>query len=238
MSATPRVVDAQVVRIMPHRPLAFTQGLIFNGPTLFESTGLKGNSDIREISALDGELVRYTDVPDEYFAEGIARWHDSIYQLTLDSNIIFKYDVGNLSLIDSYPWSGPGWGMCSGESGFLFTNGSEEIAFCDPVTFVRNECLKVRYGTRLIAGLNDLDIFGDIIIANVWKTNRVAVIHGKTGDVICWIECEELALRQGLKFDHPVMNGIAVDKDNGHIYLTGKHWKEMFVIEMPAILVK
>ena len=44
----------KVVKTYPHDPAAFTQGLIYLEGRLFESTGLHGRSEIREVYLDDG----------------------------------------------------------------------------------------------------------------------------------------------------------------------------------------
>ena len=52
-----------VLAAYPHDPAAFTQGLLLDGGTLFESTGLEGRSTLREVDLASGNVVRRHDVP-------------------------------------------------------------------------------------------------------------------------------------------------------------------------------
>ena len=47
--SVPRQYGFSVVKVYPHDPQAFTQGLIFERGRLYESTGLNGHSSLREI---------------------------------------------------------------------------------------------------------------------------------------------------------------------------------------------
>ncbi|HEY4561921.1 MAG TPA: glutaminyl-peptide cyclotransferase, partial [Thermoanaerobaculia bacterium] len=68
----PERLKVQVVSTRPHDPGAFTQGLVLDGDTLYESTGLNGKSSLREVDPRTGQVKRRLDIPYEYFAEGLA----------------------------------------------------------------------------------------------------------------------------------------------------------------------
>ena len=75
-TAAPAVVpslDYSIVRTYPHDPDAFTQGLLFHDGVLFESTGRNGFSSLRKVRLETGDVLQKVDVPEMYFAEGLAR---------------------------------------------------------------------------------------------------------------------------------------------------------------------
>jgi glutamine cyclotransferase len=63
----------QVVHTYPHDAQAFTQGLIYSGGHLYESTGLEGRSSLRMEDLETGRILQFQDVP-KHFAEGLTNW--------------------------------------------------------------------------------------------------------------------------------------------------------------------
>jgi len=72
----------QIVNIWPHDSNAFTQGLILSDGKLLESTGQEGFSSLRRVELESGKVLKKVDVPEPFFAEGIALLNGKIYQLT------------------------------------------------------------------------------------------------------------------------------------------------------------
>src|SRR5262249_57879629 len=91
LPATPRYTYT-VVRVFPHDPQAFTQGLEYVDGFLYEGTGLNGRSSIREVELDTGEVVQRRDLGPEYFGEGITIWKSHLIELTWQSHVGFVYD--------------------------------------------------------------------------------------------------------------------------------------------------
>lgn len=67
------VYSYRVVNTFPHDPAAYTQGLVFHEGSLLESTGLHGQSSLRQVELESGRILKRVDVPSKYFAEGDRR---------------------------------------------------------------------------------------------------------------------------------------------------------------------
>ena len=76
-----------------HDSDAYTQGLEFYQGRLFESTGLYGNSTLREINPTTGEVIRSIDLNASEFGEGMTFVGDEIIQLTWEEGTAYRYDV-------------------------------------------------------------------------------------------------------------------------------------------------
>ncbi len=83
----------EIVHTWAHDPHAFTQGLVFNGGNLIESTGEVGHSSLRRVELETGTVLQKVDVPPPYFAEGITLLKGKIYQLTWQHQLGFVYDA-------------------------------------------------------------------------------------------------------------------------------------------------
>src|SRR6266568_3429635 len=71
----------QVVRVYPHDPGAFTQGLEYVDGALYEGTGLNGRSLIRKVRLETGEVLQRRDISADYFGEGITLWKNDVIEL-------------------------------------------------------------------------------------------------------------------------------------------------------------
>src|ERR1700739_913202 len=100
-----------VVHTYPHDPQAFTQGLVYVDGHLYESTGLNGQSTLREEDLETGRVIREVSVPSQSFAEGLTNWGNTLIQLTWKAHLGFVYDRTTFQLLKTfhYPWEG--WGL-------------------------------------------------------------------------------------------------------------------------------
>jgi hypothetical protein len=85
----------RVVNAYPHDPDAYTQGLIYRGGFLYESTGRNGVSTLRKVKLETGAVLQQRHVDSQYFAEGLTEWKGRLFQLTWQSNVAFVYDLAS-----------------------------------------------------------------------------------------------------------------------------------------------
>src|SRR6185369_6158097 len=93
------VYTYDVVNVFPHDRSAFTQGLVFNEGTFYESTGLNGASSLRMVDPTSGSVLKKVSVASQFFAEGMTIFNDKIYQLTWLSHKGFIYDLHSFELL-------------------------------------------------------------------------------------------------------------------------------------------
>src|SRR5262245_24298096 len=62
---------AQIERVYPHDPQAFTQGLVYSAPWVYESTGLEGRSSVRRVELATGRVDARVELSPELFGEGL-----------------------------------------------------------------------------------------------------------------------------------------------------------------------
>ena len=93
------LIEHRVAVEYPHDPSAFTQGLVFAGGALYESTGLRGRSSLRKVDPVTGRVVRKRRLSDRVFAEGLALVGDELYQLTWTSGRAFVLRIEDFSLV-------------------------------------------------------------------------------------------------------------------------------------------
>src|SRR5262245_19909232 len=72
----------EVVAGYPHDPQALTQGLIYTGGFLYESTGREGQSSIRKVELKTGRVIQQRAVDNRFLGEGLTEWRGQLIQLT------------------------------------------------------------------------------------------------------------------------------------------------------------
>src|SRR5690242_8002128 len=125
----------QIVNIWPHDSNAFTQGLILTDGQLLESTGEAGRSSLRRVDLESGRILKKVDVPEPYFAEGIALLNGKIYQLTWQHQVGFIYDAETFERTGQFNYSGEGWGLATDGQSLILSDGSSRIRFINPADF-------------------------------------------------------------------------------------------------------
>jgi len=233
-SAAPAQYTYRIVHIYPHDPEAFTQGLVFAGGFLYESTGLTGRSSIRKVALDTGVVVDERRVDPPHFAEGLAEWRGTLVQLTWQSHLAFVYDRATLRRQRTLNYMSEGWGLTHDGRNFILSDGSTDgtLRFHDPVTFRVVKRLTVRDRGAPVANLNELEFVKGEIWANVWHRDRIARIDPATGDVIGWVDLSGLLLPGQVSDPEAVLNGIAYDAARDRLFVTGKLWPKLFEIKV------
>jgi len=225
------VAGYRVVAAYPHDRRAFTQGLAWADGALYEGTGLKGRSELREVGLAAGRVRRRVALAPEHFGEGIAVLGDRVYQLTWRSGAAFVYDRATFALLETHAYRGEGWGLATDGARLVMSDGTDRLAFRDPATFAEVGAVGVRDGGEPVPYLNELEWVGGEVWANVWPTDRIARIDPATGRVVGWVDLAGLLPpeeRQRRRVG--VLNGIAHDPATGRLFVTGKRWPALFEV--------
>ncbi|MBY0434818.1 MAG: glutaminyl-peptide cyclotransferase, partial [Cyclobacteriaceae bacterium] len=86
-------IPYSIIKIFPHDPTAFTQGLVVEQGRLFESTGQYGTSWIAEVNIATGAQDKKVILDKKFFGEGITVMNGKMYQLTYQNKVGFVYDL-------------------------------------------------------------------------------------------------------------------------------------------------
>ena len=237
-SSTPRFV-ARASRAFPHDTSAFTEGLLVHAGHLLESTGLEGHSEIREVNAATGAVLRRVSLRGTLFGEGIAVVQHRLFQLTWQTGRGYVYDATSLAPLDSFSYAGEGWGLTSDGGQLYMSDGSDRIRVIAPDGFQLLRTIAVTEAGRPVWMLNELEWVRGELWANVYQTDLIARIDPGTGRMHGWIDLGQLqppAERQALAARGGAANGIAVDTIRNRVLITGKLWPRVFEFEIPAPL--
>jgi len=225
-------LQTEVVATYPHSNTAFTQGLLLHDGKFYESTGLKGESTLREVDPATGEVLRILPNDPNVFAEGLALVGDQLIQLTWMDQKAYVYDRASFALQDEHDYEGQGWGLCYDGERLVMSDGSDRLTFRDPETFEALGTLFVNQRGKAVSQLNELECVGDQIWANIWQSDTIVGIQAADGNVFANVDASDVTrdARVTDPGDIDVLNGIAHDPATGHWYLTGKHWSKLYEV--------
>lgn len=233
MEPTAPVVAVQQVRSYPHDSTAFTQGLVWRGGKLYESTGRYGESTLRLVELETGRVIRKIDLADNYFAEGLAAVGDTLYQLTWKEGVAFKYDANTMAPAGQVSYTGEAWGLTSDGRRLIVSDGSSYLTFIDPATFQIDTTLRVTDGGQPVDQLNELEWVRGEVWANVWHTQQIMRIDPATGRVKGKLDLTALIPPVG--DPEAVLNGTAYDEQANRLLVTGKLWPRLYEISIPSL---
>ena len=220
----------------PHDTQAYTEGLFFKDGYLYESTGMKGHSNVRKVELATGKAVQQKEIAAEFFGEGIAEIDNQIVYLTWQSGVGFVFDFKTFKPKRQFTYAGEGWGLASHERQLYMSDGTSFIRVLNPaLQEVRR--FQVTVDGKPLGRLNELEWVEGELFANVWGSDVIARIDPKTGNVVGWIDLTGLlapALRGTDNID-AVLNGIAYDSKQRRLFVTGKLWPALFEIELVKI---
>ena len=251
-----RFFRVKVVRTLPHPGRGFTQGLMAEGETVWESGGQYGMSVLRRYKLGAAEVAAESGLPAELFAEGICRVGGSIVQLTWRERVALRWDAGTLDLAEKVPFNREGWGICAVPA--------------DKAPVEKAPAGGVPVDNTINIGPGAVDIPVDEVVTSDGTSELVrrdpvtlaprAVVHVRCGEQrvrwlndlawaggLVWANVLGTTCLAGIDLDtgavtdvvdartagerhiHPqlVMNGIAALDQPGEFLLTGKGWRSI-----------
>nr|WP_241614919.1 glutaminyl-peptide cyclotransferase [Chryseobacterium sp. SSA4.19] len=227
-------IPYEIIAEYPHDPKNFVEGFFLDGNTVYESDGMKGES----------QLIKYTlgnTVPaltekqsQEIFSEGCAVVGDKIYQLTYQNKIGFIYDkntykkVSEFDLPDEFA---EGWGLTYDGKNLIADTGSNDLYFLDvnnPSKVVKK--VPVGGNKEVYNQINELEYHNGFIYANVWHTPYVLKIDPASGEVTGKFDFTEITAKNTGDNSEHVLNGIAFKGDN--MLVTGKNWPAIYEVAL------
>ena len=227
------VYGYEVKRSFPHDPQAFTQGLLFRDGILYESTGLNGRSSVRKVALETGKVLLKTDIPQQFFGEGITAVGNVIIGLTWTSQTGFVFDSETLQLKQTFSYPGEGWALATDGERIYMSDGTANIRVLDPKTMQQIRRIRVTADGEPVTQINELEWVEGQIYANIWQTDKIARIDPFSGRVVGWIDLTGLAAKAGIEpGGDNVLNGIAYDSARRRLFVTGKLWPKLFEITL------
>jgi len=228
----PEQLGYQLISTRGHEPNAYTQGLQLTGGRLFESTGLYGESTLRELDPATGQVLRKRALAKTVFGEGLTVLNREMFVLTWKENTAYVFEPDTFKPIRTHTYSGEGWGITHDGSQLIMSDGTSTLRFINPKDFSTTKALQVLDGKQPLDMLNELEWIDGQIFANIYMTEKIARISPKTGQVTGWLDLTGLRNQLSKPNRAEVLNGIAHDPKTGHLLVTGKFWPQMFELRI------
>lgn len=237
-SNKPSIYTYKIINSYPHDTKAYTQGLEYNNGFLYETTGRRGQSTLRKVDIKTGKVLKKIDLDNTYFGEGMTIFNNEIIWLTWENKKGFVYDLETFEQKAEFKYnqSKEGWGLTNNGSQLLKSDGTNTIWVLDPETKKEVSHFQVYTIDRAVDNLNELEYINGKLYANKYQKNTITIIDPNTGAVEGLADLRglerEMAKTQKLVAQDEVLNGIAYDKENNRLFVTGKNWGKLFEIEL------
>lgn len=232
----PELYSYRIINTFPHDKSSFTQGLEFSDNILYESTGLKGQSKIRSINFINGEILKEKPLNENYFGEGLTIYNNQIYQLTWQENIGFIYDKDSFKIKGSFSYgkSKEGWGLCNDGEKFYKSDGSHNIWILDINSLNEVGKIQIMTNKQSINKINELEWVNGKIYANSYQFQKdiVLIINPISGMVEGVVDFSGLKNNVEQIKSLNVFNGIAYNNERNTFFVTGKNWSKLFEVEI------
>ena len=189
----------EIVEELHHDHSSFTQGLTFANGKLYESAGLYGASTIRVLDPSTGDATQIVKMESKYFAEGMTFYKDKLVQITWKLAKGFVYDANDIAAAPTeYTYTttkhNEGWGITydNDRDELIVTDGSGNLMFWDPDCMQSGHCESkpdklpievTRLDGKPARNLNEIEYWRGRVIANIWYSDVLLVIHPETGKV-------------------------------------------------------
>ena len=222
-----------IVATYPHDRASYTQGLIIHEGVLYESTGRYQESYLMTVDMQTGKALLRHRLEPMYFGEGIAIWKGLLVQVTWKEGVAFIYDRRNFQEQYRLTYSGEGWGLCTDDESLIMSDGTDTLRFVGPTDLKVRRLLPVTLDGQSLWNLNELEFIRGEIWANVYQREIIVRIDPETGKVNSVIDLRGLQAKQRVPdLAQDVLNGIAYDAQKNKIYITGKHWPNLYEIRV------
>jgi len=219
-----------VIKTYSHDQNAFTEGLFYADGYLYESTGLYGSSTLRKVELETGKVLQETVLSDSFFGEGCTIIDNIVIQLTWESHVGFVYDKDTFQVQSNFTYATEGWGITFIGTCLLMSDGTDNLYYLNPETYQTVGNVQVHDANGSVVNVNELEYINGDIYANIWLTEKIAIIDPQTGQVEAWINLSGLGNSARLSVND-VLNGIAYDQQNDRLFVTGKNWSQLYEIK-------
>lgn len=233
-------ISYKIIRQYPHNTNSFTQGLFFDGDTLYESTGSPSylpqtESVLGILDLATGKIDTKVKLDrDIYFGEGSTILKDKIYQLTYKNQKGFVYDVKTFEQIQTFEFeSREGWGLTNDGENLIMSDGTDKITYLDPNNFTSTRQISAKYQNNPQYSLNELEYLGGYIYANIYQTNIIVKINPANGEIVGILDLNQLVNQLSKENSNIAeLNGIAYRDSTETFFITGKLWPYIYELKL------
>jgi glutamine cyclotransferase len=217
--------QVELLGSIPHADNAWTEGLLVSEGVLWESTGLKGKSQVRGLDVSTGDVLWSVPNDKGFFGEGLVRAFGKTYLLTYTEGEAYLFDRNASEPYQPFAhYDGQGWGLTATDEWLVNSNGSSTLYYRDPQTFAVTKEVDIKYGGKPVEQLNELEFDGTYIWANQWQTPYIyRILETDPSQVVRFTLPGQICL-------DGTSNGIAWDEEEDLFYLTGQNCSEIWKV--------
>ena len=231
----PANINYNIVASYPHDTSSYTQGLIWQNNSLYEGTGLEGQSRLMRVDIKNGKAQQSISIDPSVFGEGITMLNGKIFELTWQSHVVYVYDAKTFKKIKEFTWDHEGWGITHNGKELIISTGDSNLYFVDPETFKLLRIVGVTDNNGPMGNLNELEYINGSVFSNIYLTDYIVKIDPSNGHITGKIDLSGLLEKSGKHVDKEgnlVLNGIAYDSAKNSLYVTGKKWPLLFEMKL------
>jgi len=230
----PALFTYKVLNTYPHDTTSYTQGLEYHNGRFLESTGEYGESTLRWVNLETGKAEKKIKFDEKYFAEGSTLIDGKVIMLTWKENIGFVYDAKTFAQLKTFPYqnSREGWGLTHDDAKLIKSDGTSRIWFLNKDTYLEERFIDVYDNNGQVNQLNELEYIDGKIYANIYQTDKIAVIDPKNGIVLQYLNLAGILPAKDKFANTDVLNGIAWDAAGKRLFVTGKKFDKLFHISL------
>lgn len=218
----------------PHDTSAYTQGLELHNGKMYEATGDFENSSIRVTDYTTGQVLqKHMMGNNKIFGEGITILNNKIYQLTWQSNLVYVYDLDNINKpVKTFNWPYEGWGITNNGKDLYISDGTSNIYIVNPEDFKIRSTIGVVTNKGPLDNINELELIGGFIYANIYTTDNIVKIDPESGHVVGIMDFKYLLPLTERTSRTDYFNGIAYDTASKTMFVTGKRWPKLYELKL------
>ncbi|WP_233260689.1 glutaminyl-peptide cyclotransferase [Pedobacter sp. HMWF019] len=233
-AVTPAEFGYKVVNTFPHDTTSYTQGLEYHDGKFLESTGEYGFSTLRWVDLQSGKALQKINLDKKYFGEGSSLVGDKVILLTWQENTGFVYDAKTFKQTGTFMYqnSREGWGLTFDGRRLLKSDGTNKIWFLNKDTYQEEGFIEVYDNKGQVDQLNELEYIDGKLYANIYQTDKIAIINPLTGVVERYIDLTGILSAKDRFSNTDVLNGIAWDAKGKRLFVTGKKFDKLFQITL------
>jgi glutamine cyclotransferase len=231
------VIAYTIVAEYPHDTSAYTQGLEFYNGKLYESTGDYEASSLRITDYKTGKVEKkHMMGTSTIFGEGITFFKNRLYQLTWENNIVYVYDIKDITKpVKTLKWPYDGWGLTHNSTDLIISDGTYKLYFVNADNFRLKSTISVTENGNPVYYLNELEYIDGFVYANVYQSDYIVKIDPESGHVVGKIDLPNLKQKffaDKITNRTDFLNGIAYDSATKNLVVTGKRWPKLFELKL------
>jgi glutamine cyclotransferase len=222
-----------VLDTLPHSTAAWTEGLEVADGTLYESTGVAGRSELRELSLKTGRVLRSAPLPAELSGAGITVIGSLIWQLTSGNGVALQWNRDTFNAGGRVPWSNRALGLCHDRDSLIASDGSSLLRVVDRNGVDQLGVIPVRLAGQPLTGLGELECLPTgILAAAVLGTDWIVGIEETSGKVLAASDVSQIVPDEVKGSPDKVVSGIAFNPGTDSYLITGRGWPTIARVRM------